>query len=619
MTPLLDHYNEELRYLREEGAVFARENPQVAARLGIHPDAVTDPFVERLLEGLAFLSARVHARMDRECAEFAHQALAHLAPGFCRSTPSITTFAFHPDFTSPESQRGRCIPKGSVVQAVMPGAPGPIKFSTTRPVCMLPLRISAAECARSAQGLPNTAALRLQQTQAVVRLRFEVAGNATLSDIKRSLDRKDEEAPPLTLTFGGDGPLCHGLHEALLADAEHVLLLANDGRAHQVVELAAGALRMALGDRILPEGDGGLHGVHVMREYLAQPSAFLSVELHGLEQLANRCPLARTFELIVGLRKTPQQLLGRVTAAMIHLFATPVVNLYSRRLDPLIYDPDASAHWVVVDRVKPAAHDLFALQQVDAISVNGKRLRLAPAIGSARADMPPPPGHFCLVRKDFNVTGKTAEGPVGRRDRLVVSAPTLRMGDERISSIQMTGLVADRGWNRDELLSANLSLAEPMGTSRIECLWVPGLARPMPDLAHCWQAVAYLGESPLAAALRRSHEPLDELKRWVNLASDDTSPVDERRVASLKSFNVRSVLTPCASSAPVGWIQGMSARIDIDSAHHSDRGGWLFGRVLAQAISHCVSVNEGIEVELCIDGTIVSRHSNLQLEDGSFV
>jgi len=63
----------------------------------------------------------------------------------------------------------------------------------------------------------------------------------------------------------------------------------------------------------------------------------------------------------------------------------------------------------------------------------------------------------------------------------------------------------------------------------------------------------------------------------------------------------------------------MSARIDIDSAHHSDRGGWLFGRVLAQAISHCVSVNEGIEVELCIDGTIVSRHSNLQLEDGSFV
>lgn len=51
---VLDHYNDELRNLREVGTRFAKEHPQVAGQLGLHPDAVTDPFVERLLEGVAF-------------------------------------------------------------------------------------------------------------------------------------------------------------------------------------------------------------------------------------------------------------------------------------------------------------------------------------------------------------------------------------------------------------------------------------------------------------------------------------------------------------------------------------------------------------------------------------
>ena len=56
---LLSYYERELRYLREVGAEFARDFPKIAGRLSLEEFTCADPYVERLLEGFAFLSARV--------------------------------------------------------------------------------------------------------------------------------------------------------------------------------------------------------------------------------------------------------------------------------------------------------------------------------------------------------------------------------------------------------------------------------------------------------------------------------------------------------------------------------------------------------------------------------
>ena len=49
--------------LREVGAEFAREFPKIAARLGLEGMEVADPYVERLLEGFAFLTARIQLKL----------------------------------------------------------------------------------------------------------------------------------------------------------------------------------------------------------------------------------------------------------------------------------------------------------------------------------------------------------------------------------------------------------------------------------------------------------------------------------------------------------------------------------------------------------------------------
>ena len=222
----LDHYNNELRHLREAGARFAREHPQIAPALGLRPNSVADPFVERLLEGVAFLSARVQTRLDLECAEFARQALAQVCPLYLSATPAISSFAFHPDFASPEAFRGRSMPRGTLIQATLPGAARPVTFSTGREVTLLPLRLERAECGRGLARISAELARRLASSQAALRLSFKLEGTVALGD----LAAVEGGAKPLQLSLAGDLPRAYALHRAMLADVGAWYATADDGR-----------------------------------------------------------------------------------------------------------------------------------------------------------------------------------------------------------------------------------------------------------------------------------------------------------------------------------------------------------------------------------------------------
>ncbi len=77
---LLRYYNRELQHVREMGAEFASEYPKIAGRLGMDGTDVADPYVERLLEGFAFLAARVQLKIDAEFPEFTQNLMELIYP-----------------------------------------------------------------------------------------------------------------------------------------------------------------------------------------------------------------------------------------------------------------------------------------------------------------------------------------------------------------------------------------------------------------------------------------------------------------------------------------------------------------------------------------------------------
>src|ERR671921_2523838 len=96
---LLAYYDRELQYMRDLGGEFAREFPKIAGRLGLEGFECADPYVERLLEGFAFLAARVQLRIDAEFPRFTQHLLEMVYPHFLAPTPSMAVVQLKPDLT----------------------------------------------------------------------------------------------------------------------------------------------------------------------------------------------------------------------------------------------------------------------------------------------------------------------------------------------------------------------------------------------------------------------------------------------------------------------------------------------------------------------------------------
>ena len=90
----LDHYfQDELHRLRHLGGELASANPGLCRYLG---HAGADPDVERLLEGAAFLTATLRARIDDQFPELSQGLLQLVAPQLLRIIPSLTLLQFQP-------------------------------------------------------------------------------------------------------------------------------------------------------------------------------------------------------------------------------------------------------------------------------------------------------------------------------------------------------------------------------------------------------------------------------------------------------------------------------------------------------------------------------------------
>jgi len=113
----LDLYNRELTVLREQAAEFAAEYPGVTERLGGLVADRMDPMISGLLEGSAFLAARVQLKLKHEFADFTTNLIDQLTPQYLAPTPSFLLTELAPKFGDPALREGRTIPRGAYFEA----------------------------------------------------------------------------------------------------------------------------------------------------------------------------------------------------------------------------------------------------------------------------------------------------------------------------------------------------------------------------------------------------------------------------------------------------------------------------------------------------------------------
>ena len=116
-TAFLDMYEAELRFLREMGAEFAEGYPKIASRLKLDSAEVADPYVERLLEGFAFLTARVQLKMAAQFPFLTQSLRSLLHPNLTSVTPSCAVLELSPRMQERALVDGYSRPRGTPIVA----------------------------------------------------------------------------------------------------------------------------------------------------------------------------------------------------------------------------------------------------------------------------------------------------------------------------------------------------------------------------------------------------------------------------------------------------------------------------------------------------------------------
>ena len=183
---LFPYYNRELSYIRRHAARFAESHPKVAARLRLGPEGSEDPHVERLLQGFAYLTARVRHKLDDEFPEVTQALLGVLYPHYLAPIPSFAIVQLDLAEGQNELTAGVTVPRGHALETD-PIQGEPCRFRTAYPVTVFPLDIRHATLTSAPFTAPATPAPPLLCWPAA-------AGRACVPFAERPVSRSEPES-----------------------------------------------------------------------------------------------------------------------------------------------------------------------------------------------------------------------------------------------------------------------------------------------------------------------------------------------------------------------------------------------------------------------------------------
>jgi type VI secretion system protein ImpG len=358
---LLRYYNRELQHVREMGGEFAREYPKIAGRLGLEGFECADPYVERLLEGFAFMAARVQLKLDAQYPVFTQHLLEMIYPHYLAPVPSMAVVQMHPDLKESGLLAGHKVARHTALRSMIgKDDRTACEYRTAHEVTLWPLELAEAKyfetpAAIAAAGVVLPAG---KIVRAGLRLKFRVTAGAQANML--ALDR-------LPIFLAGADELPKRLYEQLLGNAVGYQVRAQ-GASGAINENhdASHIERRGYDDdeALIPYSGRSFSGYRLLQEYFACPERFLFAEFTGLRSLLARAK-GNEFEIVVLFDRSVASLHNAVDVSNFRLFCTPAINLFPRRADRIHLTQGTSEYQILADRTRPMDFEIHSIGNVE--------------------------------------------------------------------------------------------------------------------------------------------------------------------------------------------------------------------------------------------------------------
>jgi type VI secretion system protein ImpG len=599
---LLEYYNSELNYLRELGAEFAANYPKIAARLGMRDIEVADPYVERLLEGFSFLTARIQVKMDAEFPRFSQRLLEVIYPNYLAPTPAMCIVQFTPgEMTGNQGDSFR-VPRGERLRApsLLEGQSG-CEFRTAHSVDLWPLRVATARF----EGVPTDVRInRLRQDLPVKSsLRLNFAFNAPLSGKTPPPDR-------ISLHLAGSPHIASRLHELLCGHVLGVSVRPRGKKPGEWRQLGANALQPeGLHDdqSLLPYNGRGFQGYRLLHEYFAFPSRYYFVALENLRGALQGVEALDGFEVSILLDQDVSDLETVVDASHFALFCTPAVNLISMRSDRIQVGDSRYEFHVVPDRTHPLNYEVYSVERVEGFGRdNAVEAKFRPFYSSQVGDRGNHGAYFTMRREPRLASASMQRH--GARTTYLGSEVFLSLVNQheapygsglRQLGVEMTVTNRDLAMLMSVGGKHDLMPVDSVPVSGVRVLQGP--TRPVaaaPEGEITWRLISHLGLNYQTLTDVSPEQGALALRELLALYGSLGDAAVARHSNAVLKTSLAPITRRLPGAGPITFGRGVGIDITIDESHFAGTSPYLFGAVLEQFLARHVALNTFTEMRL---------------------
>jgi type VI secretion system protein ImpG len=553
-----DYFKKELNRLKTIGKDFSRENPVLSPMFA---GAGSDSDVDRLLEGVAFLTAGINRKLDDEFPEILHNLVQSVCPQYLQPVPSSTIIEFTPKSNLSEVFR---IPGGTHIDSSEVNGVS-CRFRTCYDMDIYPATITNVTVKENPSG-------DISKSTVQIKLDFQL----------NTMNLSQFNPENIKLFLSGD-----------LQNASNLFFLLNH-YLDDVVVNAGGIDTILDKSSLIPssfEEKNSLYpfpknvfpSYRVLREFFIFPEKFLNIDL-DISSWKDRGDGDR-FSITFNCSRSPYPL-PEITKDSFKLFAVPAVNLFSHEAEPVLTEQRENEILVQPSSLKKDSFQIFSVDKVTGFERGAsKRRDFVPFTGYIPDDGDSPV---------YNLIFRPSVNEDQMDINLSVAYPkALEMPESEIISIVLTcsngklpenlqpGDISKPTGNTPELVSfSNIS---PVSTS-----YPPPL-----DDKLLWYLLSYLSINYLSLA--DSENLKSVLKSCMVSGGRDKAKeiANAKKISSIKNV----IINPKEFLIKGSLYRGKSILMKIDTGSFASHGDmYIFGSVLDYFLGSYASMNTVTEL-----------------------
>lgn len=629
---IVSYYNKELRFLREMGQEFANQYPKIASRLKLSANETPDPYVERLLEGVAYLTARTQLKIDAEYPRFVQRILEVVYPQFLYPTPASTIIKFD----TPKHYNVNVLntlKRGHLLESLpidIDANTLSCHFSLTQHTELTPIELEASHYTNSLSYLPDLKSVKKGDSLSALRLDFSI----------RSAIKCSELTPEdLVLYLGSELPVASQLLNLLMNACNNVVCHSFEDarRWHYVIDDHPKHKGFTKDEALVFDLNKTISSLRLIQEYIQLPEKFLFVSQQGINQAIKKAEINGDFALsalqtedvivengvnkrVVGHEKRRfsisflfdrhiPELTQLLKEQDISINTAPIVNLFKKKSVRFPVTMQNTDHHVIVDRVHPLDFEVHSIERVKGFDkFNNQQVNFTPIYKATDQEVfinNRNNNAFFSMRREKRALSTSANLYGGRTSYLGSEVYLSMMSEgQSVFGFNIDHLAVE-AWctNRDLPLILARSIesdflvdaALPVGAAHI----ISGVTKPVEAVSEdhtLWSLLNQLNLSYISLADHADKDSTLLLKELLLAFPHENNEFYKSEVNSIKQLKVEPITKVVRHKGAGSLIKGIAIQLTFDESLLAGVHPFLFASILRHYFSHIISINSFVEM-----------------------